>query len=75
LNDGEFKKIESLIKRSGLPTRIKGLKADKIISSHFHDKKFSGARNKFVLIEDIGSAVVREDIPLEVIREALKERI
>jgi 3-dehydroquinate synthase len=75
LDGRESRKIEALIKRSGLPTGVKGVKAGQIIRSHFHDKKFSGAKNRFVLIEHIGRAVVQEDIPLEIIREALKERM
>ncbi len=74
LQVSDLQRIESLIKKSGLPLKIKGLDLDKIIDAHYHDKKFSGTRNRFVLVCGIGRAKIKENIPLEIIKEALKER-
>jgi 3-dehydroquinate synthase len=74
LKEKELKRIEELILRAGLPARIKGLDFNRIIASHYHDKKFSGAKNKFVLVTAIGSSTVKMNIPLDLIREALKGR-
>ena len=74
MNNRDFKRIEALISRSGLPLKIKSLDLNKIINSHYHDKKFSGAKNKFVLALGIGRVTIKDDIPLEVISEALRER-
>ncbi|MFA5156264.1 MAG: 3-dehydroquinate synthase [Candidatus Omnitrophota bacterium] len=68
------KRIEKLISASGLPVKIKKILPQKIIAAHYYDKKFSGAKNKFVIAEKIGRAVVRKNIPLDTIKAALKNR-
>jgi 3-dehydroquinate synthase len=74
LGESDLKRIESLVSRSGLPTRIKGLSFAKIISAHYLDKKFIGAKNRFVLACGIGRAKVKAGISLEIIKRSLKER-
>lgn len=68
-------RIENLIEAVGLPTRIKRVFIDDIIKAHYHDKKFIGSRNRFILIEDIGKTKIVENIPLKIIREVLNKRI
>lgn len=67
-------KLESLIKSSGLPLKIRGVSPARIIRAHYRDKKFIGSRNKFVLIKDIGQCRIKTNIPLKLIREAIRER-
>lgn len=74
LKESHCQRIEDLIKRAGIPTRIKGLEIKKIIGAHYHDKKFNGAMNKFVLLKKIGKSTVMDNIPLKIIKEALKKR-
>lgn len=69
-----FKKIEKIILKVGLPTKIKGVSYEKILKAHYRDKKFLGKRNRFVLIKDIGKTVTRLDIPLKIIKVALSAR-
>lgn len=68
-------RIENLIKLYGLPAKIKGLPVDKIIGAHYHDKKFSGKENKFVLIRGIGMPKIVRNIRLDLIKEAINARI
>lgn len=70
--DAVKERIESLIKRSGLPHKIKGIGSSRILDAHYHDKKFSGAKNKFVLIKGIGRVSVVESIDLELIISGLR---
>ena len=49
--------------------------ADHIIEAHYRDKKFIGTKNRFVLTRGIGHTVVSENIPLKIIRGAVKDRI
>lgn len=74
LKEKDHMRIEDLIVRAGLPARIQGLDLNAIIASHYHDKKFSASQNKFVLAGAIGKALIKRDIPLDLIRGALKER-
>jgi 3-dehydroquinate synthase len=70
----DLDRIESLIARSGLPTRIRGVSGAAIVKAHYHDKKFKGAVNRFVLVRAIGDCIVRTGIALDVIRQAVQER-
>jgi len=69
-----FSRIENLIKAMGLPGRIKKVRLGAIINAHYHDKKFEGSRNRFVLINGIAKARIVENIPLKVIKEAIRKR-
>jgi 3-dehydroquinate synthase len=75
LKSRDAARIEGLISKVGLPVKISGLSLAKVIQAHYHDKKFIGAENRFVLLRGIGKAEVVSNVALKVIREALKERI
>lgn len=68
-------RVENLIKATGLPTRIEKTAMRDIINAHYRDKKFIGTQNKFVLIESIGKTRIVKNIPLKLIKEALRGRI
>jgi 3-dehydroquinate synthase len=72
--DATVKRIETLIKRVGLPLKIRKLRSSKIIAAYYRDKKFKGARNRLVLISAIGKTITREGVPLGLIKRALAAR-
>lgn len=74
LDDAVAKRIEDLIEISGLPCKIRGISIGDIIKAHYRDKKFIGPKNKFVLIKGIGQAIIKENIPIEIIKGVLKNR-
>jgi len=74
INNTTAQRIEGLITAVGLPTRIKKISLTDIIKMHYQDKKFTGSVNKFVLIKGIGKTKVIKNIPLKIIRQALKMR-
>ena len=65
-------RIKNLIKLYGLPVKLKAVSVDKIIKAHYHDKKFSGPDNKFVLIRAIGKPEIVRNVRLDLIKEAVK---
>ena len=65
-------RIKDLLFRVGLPVNLKGLSIERIIKALAFDKKFIRGKNRFVLLKNIGQAVIRENIPVLVIRRALK---
>jgi 3-dehydroquinate synthase len=67
-------RIKNLIKAVGLPLKIKEISLSEIINAHYRDKKFIGSKNRFVLICGIGKAKIVENIPLRIIKEAIKKR-
>jgi 3-dehydroquinate synthase len=68
-------RIENLIRLAGLPRKIKKASLDAVINAHYRDKKFIGAKNRFVLIEALGKTKIIENIPLGIIREAIRKRL
>jgi 3-dehydroquinate synthase len=64
-------RIKNLIKLYGLPVKIKGVPLAKIIRAHYHDKKFSGKENKFVLIGGIARPRIVPNIKLNLIKEVI----
>jgi len=64
-------RIRNLIKLYGLPMKIEGVAVAKIIRAHYHDKKFSGKENKFVLTSGIGKPWIVRNIKLDLIKEAI----
>lgn len=75
MDNGVSLRLENLIRAAGLPTGIKGVSLPKIIQAHYRDKKFSGAKNRLVLLEGLGRVKIAENVPLEIIEKSLKERI
>lgn len=71
----DARRIESLIRRSGLPVRISKINPELVIRAHYRDKKFIGAKNRFVLLDGIGRARLAQNLPLGLIRRALQARI
>ncbi|MCM8790011.1 MAG: hypothetical protein NC916_03230 [Candidatus Omnitrophica bacterium] len=71
----EAERIKLLIEKTGLPTKIKGVSLNRIINAHYHDKKFIGKTNRFVLLEKIGRVKISQNIPLGLIREAIALRL
>ncbi|MEK6727899.1 MAG: 3-dehydroquinate synthase [Candidatus Omnitrophota bacterium] len=75
IDEQTFNRIVKLIRAVGLQTEIRNVPQAAIINAHYRDKKFIGKKNRFVLIKGIGKAKIAENIPLELIKEAIKKRI
>ncbi|MFH1478340.1 MAG: 3-dehydroquinate synthase [Candidatus Omnitrophota bacterium] len=72
LKDADYLRIRSLIKKIGLPVKLKKVDIDKIFSMQEHDKKFIHGKNRFVLPVKIGKAAVKENIPRTIIKGSIK---
>jgi 3-dehydroquinate synthase len=55
----------------GLPLRQPGLEVDAVLAATLHDKKVAAKRVRWVLLEDFGRPVIRDDVPDDVVREVL----
>ena len=75
LSIADKKEIEYIITSYGLPIRIGGVKFRDIYDAHLHDKKFVGSMNRFVLPAKIGRAVLVDNVPGSLVRDAIKRRI
>ncbi|MGA2582261.1 MAG: 3-dehydroquinate synthase, partial [Tepidisphaeraceae bacterium] len=72
LTDADFRRIKALLERAGLPTYGLTLNGDAIIQSMQFDKKVKSGRIRFVLLDGIGRAVIRDDVPASLVREAVE---
>ena len=66
-------RIRSLIRRVGLPDRIKGLSLSKIYGALMHDKKFTAGRMRLVLPISIGRVKVAEGVGAKIVKDAVKK--
>ena len=75
LKDNDRARIDSLIKKCGLPTKVQNLKISAIYNAHLHDKKFTRGKNKFILPTGIGSVKVVENVPNSIITKSINRRM
>lgn len=75
INQATLKRIENLTSAVGLPVHIEGLSLKKILMAYHHDKKFIGGLNRFVLIKDIGKTIIKQNLPLSIIKDSLTGRM
>jgi 3-dehydroquinate synthase len=64
-------RVIALLKRAGLPTAPPEIAPARLLELMGTDKKAEGGRLRFVLLDAIGSASVRADIPAEPLRQTL----
>ena len=61
-----------LIARFGLPLRAPGVDAEVVLGAMSLDKKVSGKQLRWVLLDGLGRTVIRDDVPLGLVREAVE---
>ena len=59
----------ALLERFGLPTRGPQLDPERVLAAIALDKKVSAGAVHWVLLEDVGRAVIRSDVPEALVRE------
>ena len=61
-----------LIERFGLPTQSPpGLGRAEIVEAMSRDKKVVGGKQRWVLLDGVGNPIVRDDVPAEIVTEAI----
>ncbi len=63
--------MSGLLRGFGLPTSMPELDPERLIEAMFLDKKVRGKAIRWVLLEDVGKPVIRDDVPMESVREVL----
>ena len=64
---------DKVLKLYGLPTRMPGVDREAIRRAMSVDKKTTAGNIRWVLLEDIGCAVTRNDVPEELVQAAIAE--
>jgi 3-dehydroquinate synthase len=75
LSAADCREIRSGIEAPGPLPRISDLSPADIYAALWHDKKVSQGRIPFILPVRIGEVIVRDDIPPQIIRAAIREMI
>ena len=65
-------RITGLIQNFGLPTKLPDLKAEDMIESMYLDKKTAHKKIRFILVKDIGSIEIVDNVAEPLIKEALQ---
>lgn len=73
LDPGVMERQRKVLELYGLPTRADGIDRARVEAAIALDKKVRGKRVRWVLLEDIGRAVLRDDVPVEIVSAALDE--
>lgn len=60
-----------ILERYGLPTHADGLDRERLLAAVALDKKVQGKKVRWVLLEDVGRTVIRDNVPPEVVDAAL----
>ena len=71
LDKTELLKLNSLIERVGLPTRMPNLKVEKIIQAIKHDKKILRGKIRFILPKSIGSVFITDEVSPSLVEQIL----
>ena len=72
ISEGDYQRVVSMIKALKLPVCVSGITADDVIEISKSDKKMEAGKIKFVLLDNMGNAVIRKDVTDDDMREALK---
>jgi 3-dehydroquinate synthase len=73
LNSGDVTRIRELYVRVGLPSVAPNLGTEEYLRLMGLDKKVEGGKMRFVLLESIGRAIVRSDVPADMLAATLAE--
>ena len=65
-------RIVAVIKKAGLP--VSGIKLDvkSVVDAMAYDKKVASGKLRFVLLDRIGRAVIRDDVPIDLVTKAVE---
>ena len=72
LDQTSVDRIVGLIEKAGLPTSGLKLPLDEVMKAMLFDKKVKSGKIRFILPDRIGHVVIRDDIPENLVRDALE---
>jgi 3-dehydroquinate synthase len=67
----EARRIRELIARAGLPVEVNGISASRMLELMSMDKKAKDGGLRFILLDGIGGAKIRGDVPNEIVAKSL----
>ena len=71
LNQNELARLEGLIKKAGLPTKVQNLKVETLIQAMKHDKKVVKGKVRFILPKSLGKVFITDEVSLSLVEQIL----
>ena len=71
LDKNELLRLNRLIQRAGLPTKMPDLKVEEIIQAITHDKKVLRGKVRFILPKSLGSVFITDEVSLSLVEQIL----
>jgi len=69
----EVERLRTLLLRAGLPVTVpETIDIDEVLNAMTRDKKISKGRLRFILPTTMGEVVMRNDVPMDVVKETLR---
>jgi 3-dehydroquinate synthase len=72
LAEGEIRRLEDIIGKAGLPTKMPDFDRADVLRAIKHDKKVRQDKVRFILLKSIGNAFISDDVDPEVVEEVLR---
>ena len=70
-SEADLKRVLGLLGRAGLPVSAPGMSPQRFLELMSVDKKAAAGRIRFVVLERLGSAAIRSDVPASVLDQTL----
>ena len=64
---------QRLLERFSLPISAPGVPAEDVLTAMLLDKKVQSGTNRWVMLEDVGRSVVRQDVPWELVERTVRD--
>ena len=71
MKDNELERLEDILEKAGLPTKVQQLRPDTLLEAMHHDKKVVEGKIRFALPKKIGEAFITDDVSTKIIERAL----
>ncbi len=71
ISAGDVRRVAALLERAGLPVRVSGITAPRFMELMSADKKAAAGHIRFVLLDRLGSASIRGDVPQDALNAVL----
>ncbi len=71
LSEQDVARVAALLERAGLPVSVRGLPAERFLELMSADKKARDQRLTFIVLEKIGRAIIRGEVPRELLQDTL----
>jgi len=75
ISEDVVKRQQRLLERFNLPIRAPGVAVDAVLGAMTLDKKVQGGSNRWVLLEEVGKAVVRSDVPRDLVEATVRDLV